>query len=122
MSASSNAHIKRMNIEAEDKHRGGACYQDAWRLMMTIRDTFPSPSARLVHGRVFSEFFNRYIPHAWVRLNEDVVCDPSSRWVGRAEKWERLSRCRVDEEFTPDEAPLFALRTGHYGPWQRGQS
>ena len=88
---------------------------------MAIRDTFPSLETRLVHGTVFSPVFKRPIDHAWVRLNADIICDPSQGVVVRVSEWERVARPVVKEEFTLDEVPLYALRTGHYGPWQRGR-
>jgi len=123
MSRMGKAYIKYLN-DAPPPLPGlkkGQCYQQAFRLVMQLRREWDcrDSETRLVHGKVFSPFFKTVIDHAWVRLNNDIVMDPSQGWVGRTEEWARISRCQDMQEFTLDEVSHYALRTGHYGPWVR---
>lgn len=99
----------------------GDCYENAGTYVLdNMGEDAKSPRANtmlLAHGKVFSEHFGRYIRHAWVMLNDQFVHDPTIGFFGRIEEFQRLSRAKDVDLYTPLEMARLMGRTGVWGPW-----
>ena len=97
---------------------GGTCYQDAFKMVVDMPDEV-SKGVMLVHGTVYSTYFKRRIDHAWVEMGHgDVVIDPTIKFANRADKYYDFAKAEVVGKYSKLEASKWALKTGHYGPWE----
>lgn len=113
----------------------GLCYHAA-NVALT-KEYCEKPNARLVHGVVQGRgpLRGKRIGHAWVEWDEPIpitghpgmairmAFDATAGESGTelpAEYYRQLARVSAKQirEYTCEEATLFALKCGHWGPWR----
>ncbi len=91
--------------------RTGRCYE------LAGRHVCHDPTATLVHGRVQAVNCEQVIDHAWVRLGDGRMLEPTLDVPFPADAFARTFRPEVLREYTHDEVIRATLDFGHWGPW-----
>jgi len=89
----------------------GTCYVDV------IKFTEVHPDSIIVHGEVYSPFYNDYIGHAWIITDAGYVWEPQTGRFFPPSEFNKLARPVEHNRYTYEEALKHMVRTEHYGPW-----
>lgn len=108
------------------EHGVGNCACVSFRIMLDLVDALPKGDIILVHAGVTGQarLEGKLYFHAWVEVmghGMPFVLDYSSgnEIVMPAPLYRHLSRHTHLREYMPAEAMAEAVRSGHYGPWDK---
>ena len=95
------------------KKQRGDCYGRALDRLFKMKNV---RGWRLVHGFAF---VGGWVPgeHAWLRLPDGRVWDPTENALVTAEKYEAICHATPVREYTRLQAARLASRHRHSGPW-----
>jgi hypothetical protein len=109
-------HLKKGAARKRHPHR---CYEKAAQYVLRHTE---NEEMSLVHGTaVVPEIPDLRYGHAWVEIGEEYVYDGTEgHFYGRGDFFS-ATQAIEGTRYSPSEAAVMIARTGHFGPWWRGE-
>lgn len=89
----------------------GTCYVDV------IKFAKRQPDSIVVHGSVYSDAYDKHIPHAWIETDTGYIWEPQSNSFLTKEEFQQIVDYIVHYKYTLEEAAINMFKMKHYGPW-----
>ncbi len=105
----------------KDLRPEGDCFVVAFDYARSAYGKLIESQTQVVHGSVFSTWFNKRIQHAWVEIGGVIVFDSTINFLGPKKDYYSFAKAIADNKYGCEETLMIAVRTKHYGPWTKAE-